>query len=184
MTGLHFSHLLTRLKRFLCGVAVGSDLVVTTTYVTEVSKKDIRGALGFLVQLMGSLGVLYTFALGYFLDWKWLAVANAAWVAPFCLAVLAAPESPRWLLSKGRQYSASKSLAWLRGRGRPAEIEREIEAIKSEIAFETRTQRSSINALAAHGAWQPLLIALALVFFLNFSGIHVLLAYSTTGWSN
>ena len=163
----------------MCGVAVGSDLAVSTAYITEISKKDIRGALGFLVQLMGSLGVLYTFALGYFLDWKWLAVANAAWVAPFWLSVLASPESPRWLLSKGRQYSASKSLAWLRGRGRPAEIEREIEALKSEIAFESR-QRSSINALAAHGAWQPLLISLALVFFLNFSGIHVLLAYSTT----
>ena len=55
---------------------------------------------------------------------------------------------------------------------------------QAEIAFETRHQRSSIRAFAADGAWQPLLIALALVFFLNFSGIHVLLAYSTTGWSN
>ena len=43
--------------RFLCGVAVGSDLAVSTAYITEISKKDVRGALGFLVQLMGSLGM-------------------------------------------------------------------------------------------------------------------------------
>ena len=95
-------------RRFLCGVAVGSDLVVSTAYVAEISKRDVRGALGFLVQLMGALGVLYTFALGCFLDWKWLAAANAAWAAPFWVAVLASPESPRWLLARGRQYSASK----------------------------------------------------------------------------
>ena len=86
--------------RFLCGVAVGSDLVVSTAYVAEISKRDVRGALGFLVQLMGALGVLYTFALGCFLDWKWLAAANAAWAAPFWVAVLASPESPRLLLAR------------------------------------------------------------------------------------
>ena len=121
-------------------MAVGSDLVVSTTYIAEISKADVRGALGFLVQLMGALGVLCTFALGHFLDWKWLAAANAAWAAPFLLAVLASPESPRWLLSRGRQYSASKSLAWLRGRGRPAEIEREIEAIKGPSINDVRTE--------------------------------------------
>ena len=121
-------------------MAVGSDLAVSTTYIAEISKADVRGALGFLVQLMCALGVLYTFALGHFLDWKWLAAANAAWAAPFFLAVLASPESPRWLLSRGRQYSASKSLAWLRGRGRPAEIEREIEAIKGPSINDVRAE--------------------------------------------
>jgi hypothetical protein len=117
---------------------MGSNLNVVTTYVTEISKRDIRGALGFLVQLMSVLGILYTFVAGYFLDWKWLAVANAVWILPFFLCVLLAPESPRWLVFKGRQYSASRSLGWLRGRGRPAEIEREIEMIKAELQIEVR----------------------------------------------
>ncbi len=126
------------LYRFVCGIAFGSDLVVATVYIVEISKRDVRGALGFLVQLMASLGILYTFGVGYFLDWKWLAVANVAWVVPFVVGVLAVPESPRWLVFKGRQYSASRSLGWLRGRGKPTDIEKEIEMIKLDIEEEVR----------------------------------------------
>jgi hypothetical protein len=43
------------------------------------------------------------------------------------------PESPRWLILRGKEYSASKSLEWLRGRN-DAAIDREIEKIKRDIA--------------------------------------------------
>jgi Sugar (and other) transporter len=44
-----------------------------------------------------------------------------------------APESPRWLILRGKEFSASESLEWLRGRNDVA-IDREIEKIKRDIA--------------------------------------------------
>ena len=44
-----------------------------------------------------------------------------------------APESPRWLILRGHEFSASESLEWLRGRN-DAAIDREIEKIKRDIA--------------------------------------------------
>ena len=147
-------------------------------YIVEIAKTDMRGVLGCLVQLMGSLGILYTFVAGCFLDWKWLSVANAALVLPFSIVMyLACPESPRWLVFKGRQYSASRSLAWLRMRDDQAAIEREIERIKADITKKFR-QRFSILLLKDH--WKQFLIALAMMFFLNFSGFSAVIYYAAT----
>ncbi len=51
----------------------------------------------------------------------------------FVAAMAFVPESPRWLILRGKEYSASKSLEWLRGRN-DAAIDREIEKIKRDIA--------------------------------------------------
>ena len=47
--------------------------------------------------------------------------------------ILKLQESPRWLILRGKEFSASQSLEWLRGRNDVA-IDREIEKIKRDIA--------------------------------------------------
>ena len=51
----------------------------------------------------------------------------------FVVFMAFAPESPRWLILRGKEFSASESLEWLRGRNDVA-IDREIEKIKRDIA--------------------------------------------------
>jgi MFS family permease len=62
--------------RFLGGMGQGFELSVATVYIVEIASTDMRGTLGCFVHLMGSIGVLSTFALGSGLDWKNLALES------------------------------------------------------------------------------------------------------------
>ena len=52
---------------------------------------------------------------GLLLPWRWLAVAGEGPVLVMVLLLSCMPNSPRVLLSKGRDTEALQALAWLRG---------------------------------------------------------------------
>ncbi|XP_059098818.1 facilitated trehalose transporter Tret1-2 homolog isoform X1 [Tigriopus californicus] len=124
---------------------------------------------------MGSAGIMFTFCAGAVLDWKWLAVANGIWGILFMIGMYFAPESPRWLLLKGREYSAKRSLEWLRGRDDSKAIDAEIEKTKKDIAIK-KTQRVSISQLSS--VWKPFIVALVMMSIVQLSGFNVLVYYT------
>ena len=156
-------------------MAMAFELSTVTVYIVEIATVDMRGILGCFVQGMGSLGIVFTFCIGAVVDWKWLAIANAFWCLPFFIGMYFAPESPRWLLSKGKEYSALRSLEWLRGRGDQEAIEREMDKIKRDIALK-KNQRVSITQLK--DTWKPFLVSLLMMAFVQFSGFNVLVYYT------
>ena len=113
--------------RFLSGSGMGLHLSVVTVYISEIATTDMRGLLGCLVQIMGCSGIIASFCAGVLLDWKWLAAFNGVFVLPFAGLVAFVPESPRWLLMKGRQFSAVRALEWLRGKDDRAGVEAEVQ---------------------------------------------------------
>lgn len=166
--------------RFLCGMGLGFELAVATVYIVEIASTDMRGILGCFVQFMGSIGVLAAYTFGTFLNWYWLALANSLFVAVFVLGMACVPESPRWLILKGKDFSASKSLEWLRGRSDPsadAAVDREIEKIKRDIAAKKR-ERVSLTQLKT--AWKPFMVSLGMMFLLQFSGLNVIVFYAVS----
>ena len=86
--------------RFIGGMGLGFELSCATVYIVEIAATDMRGVCGCLVQFMGSAGILYTFFVGYWLDWINLAIANTCVVFPFIIAMFFVPESPQWLVMK------------------------------------------------------------------------------------
>ena len=162
--------------RFFVGFAVGVQLSCVTVYILEIATTDMKGVLGCFVQGMAAVGIVYTFGMSFALDWKFLAVASGVWCVPYTMAMAFVPETPRWLLKKGRQYSAMRSLEWLRGKQNRDAIEKELEAIRRDIERAKR-QRFSLAVLADY--WRPFLISLCLMFLLNVSGFNVLVFYPT-----
>lgn len=161
-------------------MGLGFELAVATVYIVEIAATDMRGILGCFVQFMGSLGVLFTFVIGSFLSWYWLALVNGLTVILFIIGMLIAPESPRWLILKGKEYSASKSLEWLRGRENAqaeAAVDREIEKIKRDIAAK-RKERVSLVQLRT--SWKPFAVSLGMMFLLQFSALNVLVYYAVS----
>ena len=64
---------------------------------------------------MVTLGILYTYTLGAFLCWQWLALASAIPALSFSVLIIFAPESPSYLVSKEKYEKARNTLTLLRG---------------------------------------------------------------------
>ncbi|WP_406714101.1 MFS transporter [Trueperella pyogenes] len=105
--------LMVVLLRFLIGFAVGADYPIATSIIAEFTPKRYRAiTMGFLAAVW-YLGANVSYLVGYFLldagnGWRWMLGSS---VIP-CLVILlgrwSIPESPRWLMSKGRHEEAAQ----------------------------------------------------------------------------
>lgn len=164
--------------RFLNGMGLGLVIATVSVYIVEIATTDMRGFLGCFVQFLGSVGVLLTFCLGSLANWWQLSLAHLIMVLPFSLAMLLVPESPRWLIMKGKEWEGEEALKWLRGRG-PEALDREIEMIKKELRIRKR-ERQSITMLLEPEIFKPFIISLLMMFFLQMSGFNVMVFYCGT----
>lgn len=135
--------------RFIGGVAFAS-LTVSAMYIGEISPADKRGKYVSVAQLLIGLGIMVAFIVNYFLVkalpnsswltetniWRYMLgfelIANAIWIA----MILKIPESPRWLMKKGREDEARVILATMQSQ---TAIDDEVGQIKSSLAEDPKT---------------------------------------------
>jgi len=94
--------------RLLMGMAIGADYAIGWPLLAEFSPARLRGKLLAFQEVAWYVGFLASYALGYVLsttihaDWRIvLGLSTVPSLIVFLLR-LGSPESPRWLLSKGR----------------------------------------------------------------------------------
>ena len=103
--------------RFILGLAAGAATVVVPIYIEEISEVSTRGELCSYVDLSITIGILQVYAFGAFVPYFWLCVSSLAVPLIFALLFYFMPESPIYLLSRGKKSEAEKSLRWLRNVG-------------------------------------------------------------------
>eukprot|EP00850_Spirogloea_muscicola_P010810 SM000065S20159 [mRNA] locus=s65:46462:50159:- [translate_table: standard] len=108
--------------RVLVGLSVGLVATVVPLFISECSPASIRGQLATLPQLMGIAGMLVAYIVVFSIsltpnpNWRFmLGLSLAPGLFYFALAISTLPESPAWLVSKGRMKEAREVLRHLRG---------------------------------------------------------------------
>ncbi|MEM3670486.1 MAG: sugar porter family MFS transporter [Thermoprotei archaeon] len=112
--------LMLLLSRTIIGIAVGADSAIATAYISEWAPKRRRGRFSILQQWMITVGILGAYLIGlavlyglpsqaYGLDWRiMLGVAAVPSLIGLALRFVM-PESPRWLVAKGKYDQAVSS---------------------------------------------------------------------------
>eukprot|EP00076_Gallus_gallus_P031639 XP_024997177.1 solute carrier family 2, facilitated glucose transporter member 6 isoform X1 [Gallus gallus] len=161
------------LGRVLTGYAGGVTSASIPVYISEISHPGVRGMLGTCPQIMAVLGSLILYVLGLLLDWRWLAVAGEVPVLTMILLLCFMPNSPRFLLSQGKEDEALRSLCWLRGKD--TDYAQEYEQIKDSVR--KQSQRISCAEIKDPFIYKPILIAVGMRFLQQLSGVTCVLVY-------
>lgn len=111
------------LARLLDGFGVGLSVTIVPVYISETAPSEIRGLLNTLPQFTGSVGMFLSYCMVFGMSlmnspsWRlMLGVLFIPSLVYLVLTVFLLPESPRWLVSKGRMLEAKHVLQRLRGR--------------------------------------------------------------------
>jgi MFS family permease len=114
------------IARFFLGFGIGPKSATVPVYAAECSPAPIRGALVMMWQMWTAFGIflgdLIDLAFYFIPDTpgvtglNWRLMLGSAGIPGLivCLQVMFAPESPRWLISKGRYEEAFNELCRLR----------------------------------------------------------------------
>src|SRR5580692_3147239 len=117
--------------RFAAGVGVGAASVLSPAYISEVTPASMRGRLSSLQQIMIIAGLTGAFLGNYFLAhvagrstevlwlgypaWRWMFWMQIIPASVFFVTLLLIPESPRYLVARGRDEEARSVLTRLFG---------------------------------------------------------------------
>ena len=167
--------------RLLLGLAIGIVAATVPLYLAELSPKEKRGAFVTYFQLAITIGILLSFLIGYVFEadlnaWRPMFWAGLIPAVLLLVGMFLSPESPRWLLSKGRGDEARQILIRLRGSERLADAEI---AETNATLLQDQKNTASWKDLFAAKLRLPLLIGVGIFFIQQFSGINAIIYYST-----
>ena len=181
--------------RILGGLGIGIASVVAPAYIAEVAPRQIRGSLASLQQLAITLGIFAALLsnallvavaggsadnmLWWGLDaWRWMFLIGVIPAAVYGFLAFTMPESPRFLLSRGRTDEARAIFARLVP---PADLDKTVNDLTTAIETDRKNKGASLAGPAL--GLQPIVwIGIILSVFQQFVGINVIFYYSTSLW--
>jgi len=168
------------LARVLAGILFGTFQANGKVYNAEIAHPEMRGSLGAIIPAMASLGTLYTFLVGHLTEsWRTVAFSQIASALLLGLATAVAPESPYWLVERGRETEARRSL--LRLRGKEYNVEKELrEIVEKKQKKEQGGERSVLKSIFSKEFLLPFVKIGILMSLSQWAGINILSSYLVT----
>lgn len=170
--------------RFMIGIVTGLSSSPAAVYCAEISHPKLRGRLTLLTGLSISSGILLIYLLGYFIreDWRFISLICCG-LTIFSLVILVIlPESPSWLISKGKLKRGEKSLRRIRGVSKKDtdhhDLRREFDGLSDARTLRNLPEnQDSEFFLKKKEVYKPLLVMIGFFAFQQFSGIFVIVVY-------
>ncbi len=170
--------------KFIAGLGVGIAILVAPTYIAEIAPPKQRGWLVTFNQLNIVLGLSVAMLTNYFIlknvldtdiNWRWMLGIGFFPAAAYFLLLFLVPESPRWLLQKGRDEEALKILTRVGG---PEIAQQEYQKIKESLKSSEGKKKIRLSEIFSRPMRLVLVIGFGLAFFQQASGINAVLYYA------
>ncbi len=163
--------------RIIVGLGIGLSSGTVPVYISEVAPADARGWTVSLFQLAITVGILLAYLVDYaFADmrgWRWMFGLSVIPAAIFGLGMFFLPETPRWLVRRGRAEKARAILSRIRD--------------TSDVGAEIQEIQSSLAQAVEHGNWRDLLspalrpaliVGIGLAILQQVTGINTVIYYA------
>jgi MFS transporter, SP family, sugar:H+ symporter len=182
------------IARFFAGAAVGAASVLSPAYISEVAPANLRGRLSSIQQIMIVTGLFGAAAANLWLSnaagsalaelwgypaWRWMFWAQAVPALLFWTSLLLVPESPRYLVAKGRMAEAKTVLSKLFG---AESADRVADEIKATLASDHQPSMKDLKDPNT-GKWRRIVwVGVGLAVFQQLVGINVIFYYGNMLW--
>lgn len=189
------------LYRIIGGVGVGVVSIVSPLYISEVAVAQYRGRLVSLYQLAVTIGFLGAYLVNYqLLTWSESGVLSGAplldkifisevWrgmlgmetipALMFFIIIFFIPESPRWLIVRGRENRAMNILERIYGSA--TEAAGQLDETKSVLTEESSSEWSM---LLKPGIMKAVVIGVSIAMLGQFMGVNAVLYYGPSIFEN
>jgi len=179
--------------RIIGGLGIGIVSIVSPMYISEISPAKIRGTMVGLYQLAVTMGLLLAYLINYvilsksgdvafesaFLQkifssemWRGMLGSESVVTVLFLIIVFFIPESPRWLIVRGRDEEAMKIFRRLKTSDDDARAEYNL--TKSSVQGEVK---SEWKALLEPGIMKAVIIGCCIAILGQFMGVNAVLYY-------
>jgi len=164
--------------RFVAGMAIGASSVVGPMYIAEIAPARWRGRMVGSFQLNIVFGILVAYFSNYVIgtfnlgpnEWRWKIGVSAVPAVLFLVMLFRIPRSPRWLVEKGKLTEAREVLNLIAGEAAFIEF--------GEIQASLASDRAAGNQPLFSRRYRiPVMLAVTLALFNQFSGINPILYY-------
>jgi MFS family permease len=182
------------LARMLGGFGVGAALIIAPMYIAEMAPPKLRGRMVSLAQLNIVIGISAAFFSNYLIlllgqsdaawaaalqldewGWRWMLGVEALPAMVYFFALLAVPESPRWLAMQGRDDEAVDVLARVGGRDQAIQ---DLGAVKGAIEAEKKLGKAKLGALFHRSMRLVLTIGITIGILQQITGINAVFFYA------
>lgn len=181
--------------RAIGGVAVGAASVIVPAYISEVTPAALRGRLATIQQVMIIIGLTAAFISNYAIAYAAVSSTNTFWLGYqawrwmfwiellpaflFLVMLLLIPESPHYLVARGRMEQAERVLSRLFG---PAVARVKVIEIRDSLAADHRPRLSDLYDPQARRVRPIVWVGVVLAILQQFVGINVVFYYGAVLW--
>ncbi len=177
--------------RVIGGIGIGIASNLSPMYIAEVAPANIRGKLVSINQLTIVIGILLAQVVNYLIaepvgpgeqlidtwngqsGWRWMFWSEGFPAILFFILLFALPESPKWLMSRGRMEDAAKTLVKI---GDEEYVKAEIQALNQ--VNQAVQPKNNYAALFKGKMPKILLIGMVIAAFQQWCGINVIFNYA------
>ena len=187
--------------RIIGGVGIGVVSVISPLYISEIAVAEYRGRLVSLYQLAVTVGFLGAYLCNFQLMkwadgqvvsgldwfdrifvlevWRGMLGIEAIPALAFLMVILWIPESPRWLVLKGKEEKAGKILG--RIFSSRSSVSAQLNEIKSVLSSDTK---SEWKVLLKPGIMKAVVIGASIAILGQFMGVNAVLYYGPSIFEN
>ncbi len=188
------SYLILVIARMVGGLGVGASLIIAPMYIAEISPPLLRGRMVSFNQLNIVIGITVAFFTNYIIlelgdstaawaqqmnfdlwNWRWMLGLETLPAILYFFALFSVPESPRWLVMKGR---ISEGLEILTRASGSEEAARDLQQVQDSLNADAAKDKVGIGSLFAPALKLALLIGIVIAVVQQITGINAVFFYA------